>query len=121
VNGLVLSTICEVKVCPSAVESMKRRIQEINQNPGKFKIAGGNCSTKGCSILGTGGVTDGKIDGIDNPQQLLDQLQKEEGAKCYNGHTFLNEDNEFSVQESGPAPANPTGGSSRPSGPPHRR
>ncbi len=120
-TGNILSTICELKVCPANAQQMATRANQINNDPGRFRIAGRNCSTMGCSILGAGGVTSGGISGIDNPQNLIDQL-RDSGANCFTGYIYWNwqrdssgqwtfNPNDIRVQATGQAPAAPTGSS----------
>ena len=84
----VLSIICEVKVCPFIAKKMIERYGELRANPGKFNIVGRNCSTVANQILSAGGVTPNEIPGIDNPQSLIKELEKN-GAKCFKGYTAL--------------------------------
>ncbi len=120
-RGNILSTICELKVCPANARQMATRANQIDNDPGRFHIAGRNCSTMGCSILGAGGVMSGGISGIDNPQNLMDQL-RDSGANCFTGYIFWNwqrdssgqwifNPNDIRVQEAGQAPVVPTGSS----------
>jgi RHS repeat-associated protein len=88
-TGNVLSTICELKVCPAAAAAMSGEAGNINADPSRFRIAGRNCSSMGCQILGAGGVMSSGISGIDNPQNLIDQLQTS-GATCYTGYVYWN-------------------------------
>jgi hypothetical protein len=112
VAGGVLSTICEIKVCPEDVAKMNDEIKKLKAKPPTFNILGGNCSTRGCGILGAGGVMPGGIPGLDNPQNLLDELVKKYHAKCYNGFTKLNPDGSVSTTPTGPAPGPAPPGSS---------
>lgn len=52
-------------------------------------IAGGNCSSRACSVLGAGGVLPGGIDGLDNPQALLDSFVNQYGGTSTLGYTQL--------------------------------
>jgi RHS repeat-associated protein len=115
-----LSTICEIKVCPDDARKMATRAGQIDASPGQFQSAGRNCSTMGCNILGAGGVTAGTISGIDNPQNLIDQLRSKYAAKCFTGYVYWNwqqspagqlspDPNDIRITPSGPAPPGPTG------------
>ena len=117
-----LSTICELKVCPADASAMSGEAGNINADPGRFRLVGRNCSTMGCQILGAGGVLPGGISGIDNPQNLIDQLQAS-GATCYTGYVHWNWQQDASgnwsanpgdirIQRTGGAPAG-GGGSSQ--------
>ncbi|HWA27857.1 MAG TPA: RHS repeat-associated core domain-containing protein [Lacunisphaera sp.] len=101
----VLSTICKVEVCPSQVEKMKAYIPSLKASPGKFNIAGNNCATNACRILGSADILSGRIAGIDNPEHLQDQLTKEYGAKCFTGYTSMDRDGNVEITKEGPAPA----------------
>ena len=97
VNGKNVSTICELKVCPAQAKAMEKKAREINKNSGKFNICGRNCSTVGSQIIAAGGGDlPQKIQGLDNPQRLIDQLRKQ-GAKCYTGSTSQGGDGKLNV------------------------
>jgi RHS repeat-associated protein len=100
----VLSTICEVKVCPADVAKMNAEVAKLKAKPGTFNIAGNNCATNGCSILGAGGVMPGGISGIDNPQNLLDQLRTQYNANCFVGYTAMDAAGNVQITNAGPAP-----------------
>jgi hypothetical protein len=99
-----LSTICQITACPSQIEQMKAAAQSIKANPGSFLLAGNNCSTNACKILGAGGIMSGGISGIDNPQNLQDQLTTGYNAKCFTGFTQMGGDGTATVIPYGPAP-----------------
>jgi RHS repeat-associated protein len=110
--GGVLSTICEVKVCPADAAKMGADFKKRKAAPGTFNLVGRNCSTQGANILGAGGVLPGGIPGTDNPQNLIDALVKKHGAKCFNGFTAVNPAGKVTITMAGPAPAAPPPGTS---------
>ena len=84
----LLSTICEVKVCPDQVGKMNSAASALKASPGTFNIVGSNCANKACGILGAGGIdVGGPI--VQTPQGVIDDLSSKYGAKCYNGWTQL--------------------------------
>lgn len=106
----LLSTICEVQVCPADAAKMAAAAAAVDAAPGTFNLAGRNCSTVATQILGAGGIMKGGISGLDNPQNLLDQLQKNHGAKCYNGYTQWLPGQGVVITNAGAAPPAPAGG-----------
>ena len=101
----VLSTICELEICPAELAKMNAATSSLKASPGVFNIGGNNCSTNACSILGAGGTMSGGIADIDNPQHLLDQLKRGYNTKCYNGYTSLDGAGNVTILYDGPAPA----------------
>jgi hypothetical protein len=87
-----ISTICEIDISPSASDKMVEKAKDIDKNPGRFRIIGGNCATRASEILGAGDIMKEGISGIDNPQNLIDQLQEQYDAVCYKGYVFWNWD-----------------------------
>ncbi len=87
-----LSTICEVSVCPSDAKRIRDEANRIDQLPGMFNLGGRNCSTMAARILGAGGILRRGIGGIDNPQNLIDQLVSNHGARCGIGYTGIHDD-----------------------------
>ena len=76
-----------------------------------FNLAGRNCSTTGCRILDAGGAGPGGIGGIDNPQNLLDQLAIQHGSTPFNGYTSVDPSGNVSITPASvPVPSAPTGG-----------
>jgi hypothetical protein len=81
------SYICELRVCPSDAKKMCEKAKEMAINPPDFKLVGGNCSTRACSILNAGNAGPaGGIRGMDNPQALQRQINSK---NCYYGTTPL--------------------------------
>lgn len=54
-GGGILSTICQIDVCPKQASAMRRELKKLESNPGKFDIVGWNCSSHACEVLGAGG------------------------------------------------------------------
>jgi len=102
--GGVLSTICQVMVCPSQIAQMNAAAQAMQANPGTFNMLGGNCSTHACSILGAGGVMQSGISGINNPQNLQDQLVSGYNANCFTGYTQMDNAGNVTITQAGAAP-----------------
>jgi RHS repeat-associated protein len=96
-----LSTICEVKVCPEQAQRMVSEAKFVRSTglafETTFNIVGHNCSTVACQILSNGGILKDGISYIDNPQHLLDQLQKKHNAKCHYGYTKMGESGQIEV------------------------
>jgi len=86
-NKGVLSTICDVKVCPAEAAKMLAELKKQRKNPDRFCIVGGNCTSHAAQVLAEGGITPVGIDGVDNPQNLIDQLKTKHNANCYLGWT----------------------------------
>ena len=81
--------ICELWVCPEDARKMEKHAREIQNDPGIYTAAGGNCATVGCTILSKGGVMNGEISSIDNPRNLIDELRNNYGATCRKGYTYI--------------------------------
>ena len=105
-RGGGLSTMLPIKVCPAQAQDMRDEIDDIDRDPGTFNLAGRNCSTMGCRILDAGGAGPGGIDGIDNPQNLMDQLANQHGATPFNGFTGVAPTGNVSITPS-PVPVPP--------------
>ncbi len=103
-RGGVLSTICELKRCPSQIASMNTAVAALNASPGYFNLTGNNCADNGCRLLGAGGVMVDGISGINNPENLLDQLQSGWQAACYTGYTAMTPAGVVTVTRTGPTP-----------------
>jgi hypothetical protein len=86
VNGTQLSTIIDIKVCPSAVAGMLKRIGVIDAAPGTYLLRRNNCAQNACSILEGGGIT---IGGLTAPQTLMDELIETFQATPYEGYTNM--------------------------------
>jgi len=81
----VKSWICDIEVCPSTAKKMCEQAMKIKNDPKyKFAMTGRNCSTRACKVLRAGGIFNGGIPGIDNPQDLQKNIKNK---TCYYGYT----------------------------------
>ena len=103
--GGLLSTFLPVSVCPAQAEAMRAEIEDIDQDPGNFNLLGGNCSTTACQVLDAGGLGLNGINGLDNPQNLMDELQGMTGGNFFNGYTSMDPSGNVGITVTGPGPA----------------
>ncbi len=86
---------------------MRRKLQQLEKNPGEFNIVGGNCSSHACEVLNAGGILPEGIPGFDTPQGLEDALVASYRAKCFNGYTTLSTGGRVTVTYARGAPPFP--------------
>ena len=111
--GRVLSTICQIEVCPKQAAAMRCELKQLESNPGKFDIVGWNCSSRDCEVLSAGGVLQNGIPGLDTPQDFQDALTSVYGAKCFNGYTSVDPNGNVAITPTGPGPMHSQGVSVR--------
>lgn len=97
--GKQINQICLIKVCPNQARDILRAIIRWRFfGAPTFHIAGYNCSSGVCTWLHAGGVTDSDdMDYLDTPRNLIRQLVKNNGGKCYWGYTEMDSDSNVTV------------------------
>ncbi len=84
------SIVCRLWVCPAQITQMKKQISKIQRDPGVFNIAGNNCTSAACNILGSGGVPlNNIVPSFAWPSLLLQTLIQDQGASCQLAHTSV--------------------------------
>jgi len=100
-----LSTIASIKVTPSQLKRMRGKLKNLEGHPGTFNIITNNCSENALKVLNAGGIFPSEYPfGIDTPQHLIDQLQKQYGANVFTGYTVENPGGGYYIIRAGPAP-----------------
>jgi RHS repeat-associated protein len=90
-NGGYLCTVASVQITPSQLKRMRGELKNLEGHPGTFDIVTNNCSENAVKVLNAGGLFPNEYPlGIDTPQHLIDQLQKQYGVNVYTGYTVEN-------------------------------